>query len=115
MSKLYKVLISVELCVCAEDEDDAIKTGLNNCVEEIGMFGKGTAKLINSKTDISDTWLDSVPYSSSKIETEARTCKQIVEEIKVEKVEEVVKIEEKIEVRIDQEEKPKMPKIRFVK
>ena len=73
MKKLYLVPIE-PVMVLAEDDEEAIDGALWNHVE----YQAGVPEEVNETTDIPDDWVDGVPYGD---DTEARTCKQILDDI----------------------------------
>ena len=78
--KLYNVKIEVELCVFAQDSQEAIRVGKENAGSEAIEFGAAEAKLLNQVSDIPRTWTEAIPYYPAGASINNKTCKQIVME-----------------------------------
>jgi len=78
---LFKVKIEVEICVLSKNNDEAIQTAKDNCIEEIKEFGVGTITMIKQEVDIPTSWLETVPYTPYRALDENRNCKQVMASI----------------------------------
>jgi len=78
---LFKVKIEVEICVLSKNNDEAIQTAKDNCIEEIKEFGVGTITMIKREADIPTSWLETVPYTPYRALDENRNCKQVMASI----------------------------------
>lgn len=79
--KLYHVKIEVELCVLAQNSQEAIRVGKENASNEIIEFGAAEAKPLSKVSDIPRSWSEAIPYYPSGASISNQTCKQIVMEI----------------------------------
>lgn len=129
MKKLYKVKLSVEIMVVAENEIEAVSVAKSNCEEEIKTFGIALAFLTSDIHDIPQNWQDSIPYGADKKcyqilmekndkvvlpEDEMRDIIKIKDESKENKVEIREKKEPKQKNLNWQENSQKTPKLRFI-
>jgi len=78
--KLYNVKIEVELCVLAQDSQEAIRVGKENAGSEAIEFGAAEAKPLSQVSDIPRTWMEAIPYYPTGASISDKTCKQIVME-----------------------------------
>lgn len=68
--KLYKLRVEIEfdMCVAAEDEDDAKKIADQNLTKELNTWAMehiasiGNPSMVKSRADIPEDWIDSNSY-----------------------------------------------------
>lgn len=75
--RLYKVNVEVELVVLAKDPKEAVEIAKNNAPNEIQNYGNGKATVIKNFSELSNDWLNCIPYSNGQIEI---SCKSILED-----------------------------------
>ena len=91
-NKLYKVKIETDIMVFANSEFDAIEIAKKNAVNEVGVYGKGSAQSIKKPSDIPEDWKSVIPYSKDGTH-ETRKCIDIAsKETNDEDIEEIIKI-----------------------
>ena len=76
-NKLYKVKVSTELVVFAEDESLVRQIALRNAGEEVSQLGTTEITEVEAQTDIPSSWQDVVPYPSDTLINNPQTCKQL--------------------------------------
>lgn len=98
---LYKVKIETDIMVISNDEYSAIEIAKNNASGEVGIYGRGSAHVIRSVSDIPEDWKSVIPYSREGT-VESRKCFEIVsgtkdvnkKELPQEDIDEIMKIKE---------------------
>jgi hypothetical protein len=75
--RLYKVNVEVELVVLANDITEAVEIAKDNASNEIQTYGKGKASVIKNFSELSNDWLNCIPYSNEPTEI---NCKGILED-----------------------------------
>lgn len=74
---LYKVKIETEIMVVANSDNSAILTAKKNASSEIEMYGKGSASVVKSISEIPEDWKNIIPYSADGL-SESRKCSEII-------------------------------------
>jgi hypothetical protein len=78
--KLYRVEISTELFVLAENEQDARYLANRFASEEVSNGVSAFAREVTSEKQIPDEWRDSLPYRSERLtgNPQEKTCLDLV-------------------------------------
>ena len=118
MSQLFKVLVSTEICVLADNSDAAIQIAKQNATHEIESSSFAKSSIINSLSDLPSSWENVIPYYSANLSGECRTCRKIISETSFKKEEKTAEktnpvIEAKKESPIRQNTNPMLPKLKF--
>ena len=96
-NKLYKVKIETDIMVVSDSESSAIDIAKKNASGEVGVYGRGSAFVIRSLSDIPNDWKSVIPYGKEGAQ-ETRKCFEIVSglenkpELPQEDIEEIIKI-----------------------
>ena len=75
--KLYKVMVSTEIMVLAEDESLVRQIALKNAAEEVSQLGTTEITEVEVQADIPKSWKDVVPYPSDRLANNPQTCSQL--------------------------------------
>lgn len=93
---LYKVKIETDIMVVADNEISAIEIAKKNAPSEVVLYGKGSAQVIKSVSDIPEDWKSIIPYSKEGNQ-QTKKCFEIVnvsdkKELSQEDIETIIKI-----------------------
>lgn len=102
--KLYKVKVETELMVMAKDEKTATDIAKKNAPNEISIYGKGSAQIVKSISDIPEDWKSVIPYTEEGMQ-ETRKCYQIIpsslprdkKELENEEIDTIIRIKESVQ------------------
>jgi len=79
MRKLYKVKVTIDLMVAAENETEANQVAKSNVEKEIEQYGEPKSAEVDSFDKLPTEWKELMPYST--IPQEERTCAKLLEEV----------------------------------
>ena len=119
MAKIYKVIVSTDICVLANDSNEAVVIARQHAAREIEAFNNAEASVVNHTSELSSSWAGTTPYHSSALSGERRTCKQIVVSYQSTQPQPIKKKEAKKEIVIEksvpvsQNIQPALPRLRF--
>lgn len=99
MGNLYKVKVETELMVMASNQKEAVSIGISAAPNEMAVYGKGNASVVNHILEIPEDWKNVIPYSKEPRET--KKCYEIVSSIYAESKKEMAEedIQEIIKIR----------------
>ena len=84
MKKLFKVKIDTEVMVMAKDSKEANAVGKQSIArtpDEIELYGKSTATIVKSISDIPDDWKYCIPFCPHGSVQETLKCCELVSKI----------------------------------
>jgi hypothetical protein len=119
--KLYKVKVSTDLMVMAQNKREAEEVAKKNAVNEIQVYGDATVSVVKHLSDIPQNWKSVIPYTPEMVAQETRSCMNIFrdeheDDIVYEDLDEIVKIQKNskpmIEINDDNKKDEVMPETR---